>query len=321
MTITQRFGLLLVLLLAAIPLMAQDDSSDIPDLTPPEFGSFDPANVADIEINNYAIIPDLTDHARVIYERGQEAGRNAQVFSKVGDCMTASEEFLTPFGGDSYDLGDYSDLQEVVDHFSEVPARPEGFEQNSFDNPGLATESGYNTASALDSIWSDPNWCSPEESPLACEYRVSNSAFALIMFGTNDVFFIDEVSFDFYLRQIVLETINSDIVPVLYTFPTRPEFPEKSILYNQIIISIADDYDVPLVNFWLSIQDLPNAGVDEVETIHLTVPADGNTGIFDEAHLEAGYTYRNLVTIQTLDALWRGLSDETESDAADSDDA
>jgi len=53
------------------------------------------------------------------------------------------------------------------------------------------------------------------------------------MFGTNDTTFFEAESFNTYLRQIIDQTIAADIVPVLYTFPERPEFPEKSLLFNQ----------------------------------------------------------------------------------------
>jgi hypothetical protein len=127
------------------------------------------------------------------------------------------------------------------------------------------------------------------------------------MFGTNDVYIFEAESFDFYLRTIVLETIQKDIVPVLYTFPNRPEFPEKTILFNQIVIKIAIDYDLPLVNLWLAIKDLPDEGVDPVQPIHLSIPPDQKTGDFVN-NLNYGYTVRNLITLQALDILRTGLA-------------
>ncbi|HLA45761.1 MAG TPA: hypothetical protein VJZ27_20100, partial [Aggregatilineales bacterium] len=201
-------------------------TAQTPDLTPPEFGDFDPAGIEGINPEDYPVLPEVTEHARVIYERGQEAARNAQVFSKVGDCMTWSVYFLAPFGLGDYDLGENTGLQETIDFFGGVPVRDrEGWDYDTFANPSIAAAQGFNTASVLDPIWSNPEWCVSDESPLACEYRLSNPAFSFIMFGTNDVFFIEESSFDYYLRTIVLETINADIVPIMSTFPTRPEFP------------------------------------------------------------------------------------------------
>ncbi len=299
-------ALLLLCLLSLLGIggaIAQDNTP--PDLSPPVFGDFDPSEVDNIDPEAYPLLPDITDHAHLIYERGQEAGRNPQVFSKVGDCMTASAHFLTAFGLDDYDLGDYEDLQPVISFFGEIPARQgDAWELNSFATPSLAAESGFNTASVQDPIWANPDWCEADESPLACEYRVSNSAFAIIMFGTNDVYFFEAEFFDFYLRTIILTTIENDVVPVMSTFPTRPEFPEKSLLLNQIILKIAADYQVPVMNLWLGLESLPNQGVDLVETIHLTTPDDTRTCYLSGENLQSGYTFRNLVTAQTLNVLW-----------------
>jgi hypothetical protein len=121
------------------------------------------------------------------------------------------------------------------------------------------------------------------------------------------VYFFEAEAFDFYLRNIVLETINHNVIPVLNTFPTRPEYPEKSLLFNQIIVKITQDYDLPLLNLWLGLQPLPYDGVDPVEPIHLTIPADERSGDF-ETNLQFGYTYRNLVTLQALDSLRLALN-------------
>ena len=263
--------------------------------------------MAGIDLEAYPVLPVVTDRARTTFAAGREQGLNPRLFAKIGDCMTADAAFLTPFGSGTYDLGQYSALQPVLDFFGGVPARSEGFQQDSFANPGLATASGFNAASVLDPTWSDPNWCRANESPLACEFRVSQPAFAIIMFGTNDVFYLEAEEFDYHLRNVVLRTLDSHVVPVLNTFPGRPEYLDKSLLFNQIIIQIAQDYDIPLVNLWLALADLPDRGINVDDTIHLTIPADGQTGTFDVVHLEAGYTYRNLVTLQALDVLMQGL--------------
>jgi hypothetical protein len=295
---------LIFLLITTWVSTAQDEEID---LSPPELGSFDSASIEGIVVADYPVLPELTAHAQIIYETGLDVGNNPQVFSKVGDCMTATYEyFLGPFGDGVYDLGDeYADLENIISYFDE-PARSEGFEQNSFNNPGLATASGFNTASVLDSLWADPNWCEANESPLGCEYRLSQPIFSMIMFGTNDVMFFEADLFDFYMRTIILETINNGTVPILYTIPTRPEFPEKTDEFNRVIIKLAEDYDLPLVNLWAAIQELPFEGVDQLEPIHLSIPEDDQTGDFT-TNLEYGYTVRNLITLQTLDILFEGL--------------
>lgn len=279
------------------------------DLSLPTLGDFDPEQVADIDIEAYPVMPELTAHAQAIYR----AGNNPQIFSKVGDCMTAAPEFMTTCGLD-IDFGDYDDLTAVVDYFAGEPARggARGWEQDSFATASLASASGFNTTSALDSLWADPEWCERGETPLACEYRLSQPAFAMIMFGTNDVQSLEPEEFDYYLRLVVLETIEHGVVPVLNTFPGRPEYPDKSQLFNRIIIKVAADYDIPLVNLWRALQDLPDAGVNTEKTIHLTAPESGQWCDFTEETLQTGYPVRNLVTLQALDKLWRGLDERVE---------
>jgi len=286
---------LIAVLFGAFSSLAQEDI----DLTPPTLGDFDPAALAGIDPADFPVLPALTDHARVIFERGQnrEVPRNPQMFSKVGDSMTASPNFLVAFGDGDYDLGDYADLESVVAFFNTS-------EENAFNRVNYANALGFSTASALDSTWAVAEVCEPNESPLVCEYRLSNAAFALIMFGTNDVMAFDEVLFDYFMREVVLATIAEDVVPVLYTFPTRPEAPELSAVFNQIILKIASDYDLPVINLIAALEPLPNYGVDLEDTLHLTLPeAPGSAATFTDDSLGAGYTVRNLVTLQALDSL------------------
>lgn len=306
MRLPQQLTMLLLMLLGLVAVSAahaQGDDTEI-DLTPPTLGEFDPTSVEGIVVEDLPILPILTNHARQIYEAGQAEGRASEVFTKVGDCMTASDYFFTAFADSAnYDLGEYTDLAPIIETFQAIPVLED---YNSFSNPSQAMASGFNTASVLDPIWANPEFCGADESPLTCEYRLSNASFALIMFGTNDVFFLEAPTFDFYLRTIILQTINSNIIPVMSTIPTRPEFPEQSYLFNQIIIKIAQDYDLPIVNLWAAIQDLPNEGVDPVEPIHLSIPEDEKTGDLVN-NLDYGYTVRNILMLQTLDALWNEL--------------
>jgi len=292
-----RFLCICLLLLTSLTVIAQDDI----DLTPPEFGDFDPATIADVVLEDYPVLPTMSDHALAIFERGQAAGRNAAMFSKVGDSMTASESFLTDFASDNYDLGEYENLQAVIDFIQAESQTAEG--TTAFDRINYATQLGFSTSSALDPTWAVDEACEANESPLACEYRVSNSAFALIMFGTNDVMNFDAATFDYFLRLVVLETINHDVVPVLYTFPIRPEKPDEALELNKVIVRIAEDYDLPLINLVVALADMPNGGVNLEDPLHLTIPTEGTVATFTEAGLRGGYTVRNLVTLQALDVL------------------
>lgn len=270
----------------------------------PTLGDFDPDSLEGIDPSDYPILPVLTDFARTLFERGQARAipRAITMFSKVGDSMTASPHFLVPFGDGDYDLGEYVALETVIEFF--VTGN-----ENAFNRVNYANSIGFTTASALDSTWAVADVCIANETPLACEYRVSNAAFALIMFGTNDVMAFDAPLFDYFLRRIVLETAAADVIPVLYTMPIRPEAAELSGVFNQIILKIAGDYDVPVINLAVALEPLLNGGVDLQDTLHLTEPEPPLTvTTFTDESLNAGYTVRNLVTLQALDVLLTHLN-------------
>jgi hypothetical protein len=123
------------------------------------------------------------------------------------------------------------------------------------------------------------------------------------MFGTNDVDYTDPAAYDYFLRTLVIATLDEGVLPLLSTFPTRPENPDKSLLLNQIVVSVALDYDLPLMNLNRALEPLPHHGVNPEDTIHLSVPADGRVDHFTPENLQFGFTMRNLVTLQALYAV------------------
>jgi hypothetical protein len=281
---------------------------------PPVFGRFDPATVAEINPDALPILPEITpamaESLRAVYRAGQARGNQPRALAKLGDCMTDNPYFLAPLSAGRFDLGDYTELRPVIEYFLGVPTRAHGgrpWDADSFATPGLAAAGGFNVAGPLDPTWADPEWCQANESPLACELRVSRPAFAVIMFGTNDVNTTDLASYDFYLRTIVSQTLDAGTVPLLSTFPTRPENPAKSRQLNQIVVKVAQDYQVPLLNLNRALADLPNQGINPKDTTHLSLPPDGRADVFRGEHLRYGATVRNVLTLQALDRVLRAL--------------
>jgi hypothetical protein len=305
-------GCMLVILLTGLVFVvgtgggAQAAFDATPTLAPlpdPVLGELDLEVVAQIDLLAYPVVPEISEQARRIYDDGLAKGNNPHTFIKVGDCMTHTPYFLDPLGEGDYDLGEYQDVQPIIDYFMDG-------DLNSFARESQASAGGFNSASVLDSLWANPEFCEAGETPLTCEFRAMQPSIALIMFGTNDVFYLDEQSFDFFLRSIVVETIRNGTLPIMSTFPQRPEFPEKSVLYNQIVVQVTQDYDVPLINLWLALESLPNQGVDHEETTRMSIPASGGVCYFIGPNLEAGFTVRNLVTLQTLDAVLKATEQE-----------
>lgn len=253
------------------------------------------ARAAAIDLAAYPTIPESLGRAVAIAQYGQQVGRDLYTLSKVGDCNSTDWLFLHAFGLGQYDLGPYSALQPVVDHYT-----------GSFTLNSYAAYNGMNARAVLDPQWADPSVCAPDESPLACEYRLRNPGVAVIMFGTNDLLVLSAEEFDHYLRRIVIETMQAGIVPLLSTFPRHAGQPDRSLLYNQIVVRIALDYNIPLTNFWLALETLPDYGIAS-DQFHLNGPLTRAADFSSESNLRTGYPMRNLVTLQALDVLLRGI--------------
>ena len=300
MAVLTGLALLAGLIAGGVALAQDGPPTPVPD---PVLGELDLDAVAEIDLEAVPVIPEIEAGALALYRAALDAGRDPHAFVKVGDCMTDHPSFLMPIGEGDYDLGDYADLEPVIAAFRAGAIDP-------FGRKSQAAAGGFNAASILDSMWANPEFCESGETPLSCEFRLSNPSVALIMFGTNDVFYLDETQYDFFLRSIIAETIRSHVLPIVSTFPVRPEFPDKSVLYNQIVVQAAADYGVPLINLWRALEPLPNQGIDPEETTHMTVPPDGAACVFIDANLQAGFTVRNLATLQTLGALLQAAESE-----------
>jgi uncharacterized protein YraI len=258
---------------------------------------------APVDLLNVDVVTGITFHARQIFLEGQRLGNVYNAFTRIGDSITASGAFLTRLGSPGrYSLGDYSYFQAAINWFS----GPDGRGNNPFDPPLLGAKPGWSTLDILNPDLADPA-CDPGETPLECDYRLVKPSVALIMLGTNDAGGVPTETFAANLRRIVEITIAHGIIPVLSTLPPKPydaynaaRIPE----FNQVIVTTARSYDIPLWNYWLALQGLPNDGIS-ADLVHPSVPPDGLNANFDAEHLQYGYNMRNLTALQVLDRLWR----------------
>jgi len=262
-----------------------------------------------LDLGDLPIVPEISERAVEVYRAGVQSGRNPAVFTKVGDCMTDNEQYLYPIADGSYDLAEYSYLSTVIDTYSGVPIRDvEGAAVDSFSNPSLSVACGFNSASPLDPIWADPNFCNQGEPPLACELRVSNASVVLIMLGTHDVYFETD-KFRGYLDDIVQTSLDANTLPVLITFPTRTDEIEQTKIYNGVIVDVAQSYDIPVPNLWLALQDLEDYGIAPGEVTELSTPEDGCGTCFTEANLQSGIVVQNLVALEALNAIIQAVEE------------
>jgi hypothetical protein len=240
---------------------------------------------------------------RAIYLRGQKLGNRADVFSKVGDSLTAVPYVMYPIGWGNFNLHGHAGLLPVTDHFRRAIARDGN---NSFINNSLAAYSGWTSADVLNHMKADPSKCFTGETPLRCEYRLTKPAVALIMFGTNDVSALSIEQYRANMTQIVRETIDAGVIPLLSTIPPRMQFEGPCNEFNAVLTDIARAHNVPISDYASAMKQLPNYGLSD-DGVHPSWP-QGDFALaadFSDANLNTGYTLRNLMILQSLDAVWR----------------
>lgn len=236
------------------------------------------------------------------FRRGQEAGMQANVFAKVGDSITVSGNFLRPIGMGLYDLGAFRDLQPTIDWYAS--GRIGG--DNPFTRDSVAAEVGWTASAVLNPTMAPAGVCLSGEPPLECEYRIARPAVALIMFGTNDVGFVEEAVYHANLENIVRRTMAQGIIPVVSTIPNRIGYEGAVQRFNGIIAAVARENRIPLWDYYTATVNLPNYGLT-FDGIH---PSEGPIGVdgtanFRPDNLYYGYVVRNLTALQMLNAIRR----------------
>ncbi len=236
------------------------------------------------------VLPEgISPRVRLIYEMGKLKGNNPHAFSKVGDCNSTIPAFLVDLDSPGkYNLGEYTALQETIDYFS-----------GSFSRKSLAAKDGLTSYAALSTLWVDWRDCEAYETPLTCEFRVNKPAIAILSFGTNDA--NGNVDFEIAFRRVVDMTIGNGVVPILSTKADNAEG-DQSI--NATIARVAYENELPLWNYWLAVQSLPDKGLRSPE--HLSVSPTGFAD-FEGKSLNFGWNVRNLTALQVLDIVRKSL--------------
>jgi hypothetical protein len=238
----------------------------------------------------WPVVPDVSEHTRDIYKKGIALGNDPNAFSKIGDCQNVESYFLGVFDQRSkYSLGPYDELQSTIDHFS-----------GSFNRKSVAVKGGFNVASVLSPLKSDPELCNKDENPLKCEYRIQKPSIAFISmeqwWGNRPA-----SAYEKYLRQIVEYLLDHGVVPVLVT---KADNLEGDHSINAAIARVAADYDIPLWNFWLAVQPLPHHGLWK-DGFHLTY----DQSYFDDPNVfQSAWPIRNLTALQALSTVWHAVS-------------
>jgi hypothetical protein len=205
----------------------------------------------------WPIDPELSDRAQALLRASLgNPDLDVHSFSKVGDCQMTTGTFLGGYADGKYPIPD--GYGPTVAWFStsmtaESITAANGLGISSVLNPMFGLAAGFSQ-------------CERNETPLDCELRLRRPAVVLIAMGTNWKP-AGEVSFDKYLRIVVERVLASGALPVL---GTKADNIEGDWKLDQVIAQVAYDSDLPLVNVWRAVQDLPNHGLEAPKNIYLT---------------------------------------------------
>jgi hypothetical protein len=240
------------------------------------------------------IMPEISDRVAEIYAEGQRQGRDPASFSVIGDCQSIPYVFMGPYGRGAQEP-DATDgyLWDAINYFN-----------TSIKRWSVTARGGFTAASILNALQADPEQCKPGETPLTCEFRLNNPAYVFITLETwLDPDTIDR--YEVYLRQILDTVIEKGAVPILLTKADVSELRGERHVINPVIVNLAYQYQVPVVNFWRAAQYLDNYGIDPYrEGFHLS---------------QAGYDLKNTLALRALHAVWTSLEGEGAGTAAGDD--
>ncbi len=225
---------------------------------------------------------EISERVIEIYQEGQKQGRDPHAFSVIGDCQAIPFVFMGPYGrGDLKPTDAEGHLWKVINTFD-----------SSFKRWSVTARGGFTAASVLNPLQADPEECKPGETPLSCEYRLNNPAFVLVTLETwLEPETVDR--YEVYLRQIIEKVIERGSVPILLTKADASELRGKEHVINPVIVRVAYENQLPLVNFWRAAQYLENFGIDpDREGFHLS---------------DSGYNLKNHLALRALYQVWTAV--------------
>ena len=153
--------------------------------------------------------------------------------------------------------------------------------------------------------WLNKSVCN--EGPLYCEYNQIKPSVAIIMFGSQDYRIYPPATFRSNMQRMVEHLLQRGVIPVNTTFPSHPDYHwYDSLVFNDINLSVAAQYNLPVINLWRATQELPDYGVSREDLFHLSEQW-GVAYSFNGQERTYGVTLRNLLTLQALDELRRNV--------------
>lgn len=230
------------------------------------------------------VLPEPGTNLRAIYEKGIALGNDPHALSIFGDCQAEPQEFLGVYDTDLALVESLPpDLQATVANFA-----------GSFNRESPTAQDGTTPGALLWDQWHRGEYgCQFGETPVDCELRIHRPSFVIIQIGSHF-----ESRNTEYLRRIINQLLENGVVTILATKADNRELDHR---INRDMALLADEFDLPLWNFWAALSNLPNRGLYVMDGREL----QGAIYLTDEAkeiHRQTG--------LEALDIVWRMATGE-----------
>jgi hypothetical protein len=235
------------------------------------------------------VTPDINDLSSGLLNIFNTNSKTGTVFAVVGDRSVAGGQFLAPFGDGQYELSESGVSAEEVIQFYLTGDIGDG--TNPFDHVGetivadsLASNFAFDGGACGDTI-------------VACELDAINPAITIISHGYRDARAgTNPEDFRAALQAIVDTVIDRGSIPLLLTPYTRTGEEATMRQFAEIVIEVADANDVPVLNVWRLINEMPEgmSGND------LSVAGAGADRLGDNQITRFGENARNFYTLEVL---------------------
>ena len=277
--------------------------TETPTETPTEVATEVPSGPVDTTPVIPTFSGGILSNLAAIFNDGAARGNHAGVFALAGDETALQSGYLDPFAtAGAYILDDSSSgLQAIIDWYNQLPVGG----GNSFNSNGAAAGSGWKAQDLVTPFAADTGACLAGETPLSCEFRITQPAAVLISVGANDVLSGTDINaFRTSLTQAIQIAHDSGVMPILMTLPPRLDgvvTPDQTRIYNEAIIDVANSAQVPVINIWRAVNSLPDNGLSGGAS--LSVSPNGAGDLTAPSVSTYGLNAANWATLTTLNDL------------------
>jgi hypothetical protein len=181
-----------------------------------------------------------------------DSNRNPAVFALAGDNSIRQEGFLKPFGEEPpYQLDGNSEfLRGTINAYAST---------GSFNAAHVAVGNNLYASTLRNN---SPAECNGEV-VFHCELTQTSGSIVVISIGLRDA--LDGTNINAFRNDfawIVQSALDRQVIPVVMTIYPRPGNEDRIKQFNEVIIEVANERGVPVINIWRLMNDITaNGGV------------------------------------------------------------